>query len=544
MYSGVGGWSLGLKLAGIEVVASYERWAIANETNFLNNKHVAHTVDIRRLSLDQLPNEIDIVVGSPPCTQFSFANRGGTGDIEDGLEDIKCFLRIVDHLKPRYWAMENVSRVATIIQREAVVGGRLEEFRHLPMTMSVLNMEKFGLPQRRQRCIVGNFNFDLLNSYQEKLAPVTLGEVVTSLSQVVITDPLYGITLNKSDLHDHEEEVQLNEEEIRINQAAKLHHPIYNAMPFPDPIVRSARTITATCTRVSRESIIIQQPARANVYRRLTVRERACLQGFPITFQFYGETYTQKLRMVGNAVPPTISYLIGQAMMLTHQDELPHVSDRIRLSNGKVAPPTRTPPHIAGRQYPSKRTFRFAVPNFHFKSGVRFELANSFEIGQPVWSVRLYFGTPKSIHILPLDPESFISFKSFVSINLLERIDQELERLSSYLSTVDVERMQDVWCHAGPGGTRPFTLLDKISEAGTNLAKNLSFQPSQSTDAIAVALTAHFGTKYASLLGVSKLHKNASAVHAGMLIGALTNKWLSTHVYGHATTPRKAKTSG
>jgi DNA (cytosine-5)-methyltransferase 1 len=32
LYSGVGGWSLGLRLAGVEVVASYELWGPANES--------------------------------------------------------------------------------------------------------------------------------------------------------------------------------------------------------------------------------------------------------------------------------------------------------------------------------------------------------------------------------------------------------------------------------------------------------------------------------------------------------------------------------
>lgn len=65
-YSGVGGWSLGLGLAGIEVVASYEWWKTANRTNELNNHHPTNTVDIRLLSLDSLPVGIDVVVGSPP----------------------------------------------------------------------------------------------------------------------------------------------------------------------------------------------------------------------------------------------------------------------------------------------------------------------------------------------------------------------------------------------------------------------------------------------------------------------------------------------
>ena len=63
LYSGVGGWSFGLRLADIDVVASYDRSGPANETNFKNNHHQAQTVDIRRLDLTDLPRNIDVVVG-------------------------------------------------------------------------------------------------------------------------------------------------------------------------------------------------------------------------------------------------------------------------------------------------------------------------------------------------------------------------------------------------------------------------------------------------------------------------------------------------
>src|SRR5690606_16800778 len=115
--------------------------------------------------LENLPKEIDMVVGSPPCTQFSFSNRGGSGNIADGLEDIKMFLTIVDHLKPRVWAMENVPRVAKIIEAELREGGALEDFLHLGCVTHIIDMAEYGLPQRRRRCIAGNFDNELLQSY-------------------------------------------------------------------------------------------------------------------------------------------------------------------------------------------------------------------------------------------------------------------------------------------------------------------------------------------------------------------------------------------
>ena len=47
------------------------------------------------------------------------------------------------------------------------------------------------------------------------------------------------------------EEEALNPEEERMNRDMKINHPIYNRMSFPEDESQPARTITATCTRVS-----------------------------------------------------------------------------------------------------------------------------------------------------------------------------------------------------------------------------------------------------------------------------------------------------
>src|SRR5439155_10784320 len=92
LYSGIGGWALGLGMAGLDVVASYEWWEPANRTRAANFGTSDSAFDIRQLAPETIPSPIDVIVGSPPCTQFSFANRGGSGDIEDGLRDITKFL--------------------------------------------------------------------------------------------------------------------------------------------------------------------------------------------------------------------------------------------------------------------------------------------------------------------------------------------------------------------------------------------------------------------------------------------------------------------
>ena len=318
LYSGVGGWSLGLRMAGIDVVASYEWWPFANLTNSKNNGHSTVEMDIRSMDPSSVP-KVDVVVGSPPCTHFSLANRGGKGDILEGLKDVEKFLEVVDRVRPSFWALENVPRLAAIFQREMNQGGVLHRFAHLDPFVSVLDASEWGAPQRRKRAIIGRFDLDLLLSYRALAAPRTLGDVLSALSAEPPRDPLYGLVMRPGDLTETAREEPLSSEEIRLNGDAKANHPVYNGMKFPDDPSRPSRTVTATCTRVSRESIVVPD---GEGFRRLTLRERACLQSFPATYQFYAPSNSLKQKMVGNAVPPLLTYHIAHAMMGTSTADL------------------------------------------------------------------------------------------------------------------------------------------------------------------------------------------------------------------------------
>lgn len=529
LYSGVGGWSLGLRLAGIEVVASYERWGMANETNFKNNQHQAQTVDIRRLAINDLPNDIDIVVGSPPCTQFSFSNRGGGGDLSDGLKDIIKFLTIVEHLKPKLWVMENVPRVAKILEHELRPGGCLERFKHLGIVPRVINMENFGLPQRRRRCIASNLDFELLDAYAAGTPKRTLGKVVKALAANPVIDPIYGVSIDRAQLSDHVIEDALNDEEVRINMATKVMHPVYNAMSFPDSLDRSVRTITATCTRVSRESIVIENPDQPRTFRRLTVRERACLQGFPITFQFYGESYAQKLRMVGNAVPPLFSYYVAQALQGKTPAIAQKITEHIDSLRVPIPPATDARPDKAGCRYPWNRRFRFAIPSLRLKSGVRFELVNVPSESYTTWQIAFYFGTSKSIQTLPLDDSLYLMLIQKFPDELSEKIRAELSQLTDFIRHADVINMQRLWSHSGLGLTRPFMLLDQLDEIGTCIINTLQEDEILAQSLISQAIASKFGEKASKLPGLSKLARNAALIVSGLLIGSLANRELSKH---------------
>ena len=230
LYSGVGGWSLGFRLAGIPVSASYEWDPAAVETARVNCDHEVNATDVRSLSPADLPVGINVIIGSPPCTEFSFSNRGGGGDLAEGLRDIVKFLELVAEVKPLFWAMENVPRVGRVLEEGIRPSGALARFKNLIRVNQVVNMSRFGLPQARRRTIAGNFPIELISGYERNATPMSLRKVLDAFRAETVVDPIYAIRQSRNDVIDHDYDAPLEGNELRMNLDAKSFHPVYNFM--------------------------------------------------------------------------------------------------------------------------------------------------------------------------------------------------------------------------------------------------------------------------------------------------------------------------
>lgn len=520
LYSGVGGWALGLALAGVDVVESFEWWGEAARTHERNFQTPVRQVDIRALDVTSLPTKLDFVVGSPPCTQFSFSNRGGNGDIGDGLKDISKFLEVVAHVDPQYWVMENVPRVAQILEREVASRGQLRRFRDLVSEIIVVDMADFGLPQGRKRMLAGKFPAALLNRYRGTTRRRTLGDVLSALESDPVVDPIYGVRLGRDKVTGLTNEVPLDYEETRMNREAKKYHPVYNVMQFPDELDRPSRTVTALCTRVSRESIVIET---ADGFRRLSLRERAALQGFPITFQFYGNTYPSNIKMIGNAVPPLMTYYIAQAMQEKPVAREPGVT-RLRKALPRCSIASEVTPEVPKKKYSDLRQFRAAIPGLRFGSGTRVELSNSASQGSPQWNVAFFFGTSKNFRKVNLDRSLELELRRiFHSARVSARSVKEIQRsLLKWLKDVDWRSLQMAWCHKA-SGTHPFDVIDRLGESAFELEGLLAEASSQRLeDAVADLLLSGVAVKGPK---AKKLRAHALLILSGLLVGC----WFNEH---------------
>jgi DNA (cytosine-5)-methyltransferase 1 len=121
LFSGCGGFSLGLTKAGLRCMAAIDFNPEAVEVFRANFPDVQHALE-KNLSTykpSQLAaligsDRVDVIVGGPPCQGFSTvrqvdaANHGSRVKRDKRRYLFRSFLDYVDHFQPKVFVMENV----------------------------------------------------------------------------------------------------------------------------------------------------------------------------------------------------------------------------------------------------------------------------------------------------------------------------------------------------------------------------------------------------------------------------------------------------
>jgi DNA (cytosine-5)-methyltransferase 1 len=142
LFCGAGGFSHGFQMEGFDIVLGVDNWKGCQETYEHNHPKTDFLLmDINELDPSTLPSA-DVVIGSPPCTNFSVVNPHK--DETKGFVLVDKFLEIVESYEPKYWIMENVSNPKL-----------LEHLNGFPKML--VYCSDFGLRQRRRRLFTGKF---------------------------------------------------------------------------------------------------------------------------------------------------------------------------------------------------------------------------------------------------------------------------------------------------------------------------------------------------------------------------------------------------
>ncbi|MBX3468646.1 MAG: DNA cytosine methyltransferase [Planctomycetes bacterium] len=167
LYSGVGGLDYGLEQAGFRTLVAVELDHDCCETLRHNGRGwKVIERDIARVSSDRIVAEagvddVDLLVGGPPCQPFS---KSAWGVVDSrGMDDprattVKSLMRVLERVKPRAFLIENVEGFAYAGQDEglSLVRSRLRSINKKHGTryeahVAVLDAAEHGAPQFRRR---------------------------------------------------------------------------------------------------------------------------------------------------------------------------------------------------------------------------------------------------------------------------------------------------------------------------------------------------------------------------------------------------------
>ena len=294
LFSGAGGLDLGFIQAGHTIVWANDVFsdAVATYKHNIGN-HIIER-DIHEIDSTEIP-DCDMIIGGFPCQGFSVANvKRHSEDERNTL--YKELLRVIKDKKPRFFLAENVKGILSL-DNGKVFSMILQDFFEAGynVTYQVLNSADFGVPQKRERVIIVGVRKDLPflfefpspshseNGNENTERWVSVGECMS-----LIPDPD-----KPNDLPNH------TYSKYKLNFNGYIGHRPLN----PD---KPAPTVTA---RGDNKGGVVILP-HPNSTRRMTCRELAAVQSFPLDYFFCG-TNSSIYRQIGNAVPVKMAYAIG-----------------------------------------------------------------------------------------------------------------------------------------------------------------------------------------------------------------------------------------
>mgnify|MGYP000468993283 FL=1 len=426
-FCGAGGFSEGFRRAGYDVIMGIDVWQPAIITHNFNhglNDNVKSVLDFEDIEeINKLP-DTDIIIGSPPCQLFSLSNQGGNANKDSGINLIKTFYKVIavkkfqKNSKLKAWLMENVPNSQNYVQEEYT----FEELGLYNWAISqdlnpksiaikskynggVLHADDYGAAQARRRFVSGEITKTGEFPFPDRVAKekVTLNKLFRNFPDPLdqspvefVTDPNYpNESLKFEDFKDHFYDTGVYQVQWQKARDLKQRHPYMGKMSFPEDMNKPSRTIMATQSASTREAILYKSSydrVGDGEYRLPTVREAACIMGYPLDYQFFGDEST-KWRQVGNAVCVQLSFALAiKILELIKFPKLPakvidkEINQFKYLDSKKLRefnnPPTRS----------EKALFR----QFPIKSGnMTVDLTNKVNGESGNWGVVAHAGTGK-----------------------------------------------------------------------------------------------------------------------------------------------------
>ena len=360
-FSGAMGLDIGIEKAGFNVRLACEVDKFCRQTIALNKPNTALLGDINDYKPDDIlqaakltkDDDIDLIIGGPPCQAFSTAGKRKGFNDDRGNAFLK-YLDIALSLRPKYIVIENVRGLLSCplkhrphdqrgvgyrdISEDEHKGGALNfvisklKQNGYAYSFNLYNSANFGTPQIRERVII-------ICSRDGKTPPF----LVPTHSE----DGKYGLPkwqtlqscIKNISKHDH-----LNFPEKRLKYYRMLK-PGQNWRCLPEDLQKEAMGKSyysgggktgffrrldwnkPSPTLVTHPAMPATDLAHPEENRPLSIQEYKRIQEFPQNWELAG-SLIQQYKQVGNAVPVSLGFAVGKLIIdLIHGNEIIQFDD-------------------------------------------------------------------------------------------------------------------------------------------------------------------------------------------------------------------------
>lgn len=349
LFSGAGGLSRGFMDAGYDVLIGVDYDDAALRT-FKENHGDSETLKLDLYNHDNIDiivdhlkdkgienNQLDVLIGGPPCQGFSIAGPRDMNDKRNRL--YLAMVKLAERLKPRAVLLENVPGM---LQTNDGIGAKriISDFAAIgyKMTPKLMYAPDFGIPQIRKRVFFvglrdGEETFEFPKPTVNPENYITCEDAIDDLPalQTESGEIIYGdeeqeyLTPPRTEyqklMRKNSVKVKNHIGSIPIEKTKKMISLIpegKNYKALPDEY-RGMYKYHEALTRYhsKKPSLTINTGHRSHFHykwnRIPTVRESARLQSFPDDFIFYGNK-SEQYKQVGNAVPPMLGYVVAMQL--------------------------------------------------------------------------------------------------------------------------------------------------------------------------------------------------------------------------------------
>lgn len=352
LFSGCGGFGLGAKQAGFDVIVSIDIEPVLQSSykqNFPNTHVLTGDLSIMdkeswRLVLSDA--KIDGVIGGPPCQGYSRIGKNEVNDPRRSL--LGHFFRTVNIIQPKFFVMENVEGLLDEGNKEELEKAiSIVDKRYTVLPAVVVDAHKYGVPTKRKRVVVIGYD-------PKEMAEISVDEIIPQqATKVTVKDAISDISApiaQKKDKNDYgwspyrevkslsayankmrqlpPKELGWKESIEKLKSGQPSGH--FDTTHTKTVKARYAATKPGDTDKISRSkklewdgvcptlragtgsdkgSYQAVRPLHPTEARVITVREAARLQGFPDWFCFH-KTKWHSFRMIGNSVSPIVAEYI------------------------------------------------------------------------------------------------------------------------------------------------------------------------------------------------------------------------------------------